>query len=777
MKRLKLFGILILTAIAAFMFTGCTDKDKTVFYSIEQDGNFLITLEDGSLYTSSMIEKGTMISVKVDEAKIPENSKIKNVIINNIANQPKYQYDFEVDQNITLEARFEKLEPGQVRISLTGDQVTIEPKSNDNVYTDGEEITIIAPPYYKFHTLFIDDEKVFVDSREYKITAKKDLTIRSLRSNLVKTHEKLDIQKPRGIDLNITPSPDENGYYEIGTKLTLTPPTHYIFNGEILIDGEPIEVLNRHKIEYVVKEKSKLVFKDNNIVKDYIEIQLGEGLEVIKGNSKNLYEFDSKITIRAISGDGFNIIDKITILDEEIEVNDLTYEFKVTDPTSITATFKPYEGEVIEEDIKTDTTYSIGEYEKIYSDKLFRSVFVVDNVLLFSNEGLHKIRVDNGYESKFYKFNVSLALLEIKLKERTHSEFMSKENILYIGIKNNFKLDLVKRYEFVDIADLENRLVNEESITDFEHLNIQVLEKGIDVTEIYLEYDKNLHEISFSEESLDKVFEVILTYKGERLAKLVNVVDAYNVYEFARVTKEDNENKNYALQSDITLEGSVDLLGDKTIYGNYHSVRFTDEFEGYRFNIKENKIYIKNIRFDANGSKLFNVYNSSEFKLDNVTIVNSEIGICAVNSNLKLSGLLSKEIIKHHIVSLNKELLEVQQPYQVKITNSLLTKTEGASIVISDLNEEKRTEDATTEDSNYYVDQDVILSNVRVTNLKVLDDLDLNELDQELNDDLLVINEINYVNYIIKLDNGTYYNELFDKEEIINDSPNVNYFK
>lgn len=747
MKIRYIFQMLILLFVVTLI-SGCNKQVNE--FSLTQDGNFLVYHGD-SLTSNNKFEEGTKLIVKVKEENIPQNHMINQVLINGVSQQLMYQYTIVMDRNINLEVSFREVPVGLARVSFIGEFVELSPIALDNVYKIGTVITLTAPKYYEFSYIYINEEKITVNAKTFEFEIKDETRINVEKSSLIKIYEHVSITSPESLKVTIE-NPSTDNYYKIGSQITLLAPENHSFGGSIYINNE-LTAISGTKLVITVETSTNINFTSENILLNTYRIELGEGLEIV-GEQQALYAFGSVVTVRAVSGNGFSIIDEININNKNIVVNSTTYDIQIESDVVVNATFKDYSDNYVEESITTAQLIEFPKTAKIYSPNLNINMFVLSDedlqYLAFQKAGIYHVRVDIDKNTTYYEYDVKYEIEAVKVYQNGFG-FIYKEEVMFVGHNNEFSLAL----EVVAI------IANLESVGNFNTTNFVVRsnevgnifyyleEAGKDVTDLYLNVDNGL---KFSEEAESKRFDLIIEAEGLQIIQPIQILNGINIESADQLS----ENTINILQANIVLDETVYINESFEIVGNYHTI-FSNCDDEYLFVAKEDAILLLSdviIKGKLDTKAIISAESGSSILLDNTVLETAIIGLIVRDSATLIEKTKFQHLTYTNIVLIREDL---ENDFEVSLFDSIFSKTDFSSIILVDYTE------------SLTLTAEIFNNNINniFKNIKSVDDLSLEAM-EGLNDfDPSLINEIeNEANFVIYLDDGTLFKNLFEEEII-----------
>lgn len=777
MKFRNIIAVLMLI-ISAFIITAC-QKDVTEF-TLSQDGNFLVYHGD-EITNGTRFESGTRLIIRVNEEIVPQNQMIDQVYINSSVNEVKYQYTIIMDRNIELKVTFKEIPLGSSRVSITtigpGQNVTIEPKAVDNVYIIGTQITIQAPQYHQIRYLIVNDERIMVQALSHNIIVGEATKIVVEADSLEKTHDKITIDKPSNLDIQIE-NRSFDGYYKIGSQVTFLPPFNYSFTGEISVNERTFMAAgNRFNTEVI--PNMIITFKNDNVVINTFSINLDtEGLTIDDHQTQTLYAHGSKVIVKSNSNEGFDIIDTLTINGEEVQVNAVSHEITVESDLDISATFKPFDGQCIEEEITTVDAIHISDDAIIYSQALNVNMFKVrhdnNSFLVFQRDGDFMVRIDQKDEINYYLYKVRYDVEDVKIHQNGFG-FIHKSDIIKVGVNNEFSIQLevqasIHNLEKIDEFMTTTYLVRSNQVGNLEYV---LEDKGLDVSDIYLDIDDG--RIKFREEAIGKKFDLIIyTDQGRKIIQPVEVIKGINVNHANDIVS----NGDLIFQSNLVVtEGSI-LNGDQNVFGNYHTITF-NVLEGDLLVINDSSINLSDIMLKSmhtNDSMV--TANSSKLTLFNVVIENTKFGIHAINSDLEINSSKFQNILLSNLLIVNQEGVLENILLETKLSNNIFSATSLASILVVDLYDNGLSGVSEEVDEELIIktipmDPTIYFYNNEFKNTKTNSDVleSVLELLEQIDDSYVLREPLRY-NLVLQLDGGEIYSEYFS-DISINENPQI----
>lgn len=768
MKISKIIKILI-AIVLLFTLASCT-KEKSNF-QFTQDGNFLVYIGEIET-TETSFPLGTRLIVKVREDVIEPNKMIDKVFINSVGNEAKYQYYITVDKNISLRVTFKDIPGGSTRVSITGSELEIEPYSPDNVYEIGSTITLKAPRYYRFNSLLINDKKVLIDSAEHVLVVERITKIRVQSDSLQKTHDQVRIISPNNRPVTIKNS-IKDGYYLIGSQITLLAPENYSFSGTIMINGREVHI-NGASVTIIVEENMTINFSSDNIVLNSFEIELlNDNITIISDHEQSLYAHGTLVYIKASNGNGLEIIDKLIINGNEIEVNSAIYELIIEDNLVIDATFKPYSGEYDEIQISTADSYHLNPDETVLSQALNVHMFSVDfndsKQLVFQRASEIKARIDHGSYLRYVMFIVKYEVEDVKIYQNGFG-FINRHEVMYVGSDNEFSIQLeisavVPNLENLSSPNHSRFIVRSDQVGN---LSYSLEENGLDVTGEYLN-SKNA--LLFNSSAIGKQLNLVInSEEGIKIVQPIKVVKGMNVYTPEQLLTAEVS----VIQNNLLILEPITILNNAEIIGNYHQILF-DVSEGNLITINSQALKLGIVMLKskyANPAMIMATH--AKVELDNVVIENTRFGIHAYNSDVLSRNSKYQNIEVSNIVSVNDQNATANVDLEIILENNIFLKSQKASILIVDLFKESSTNETPEEiivgEAEIKTTQTITLLNNSFQNIKTDPTISNESLSflETINPEF-VSREPFYYNLAVSLDGGLIYQEYFTDIELKQD--------
>lgn len=680
MKFRNFFKILI-AIILLFVVSGC-EGDNTK-YTLHQDGNFLVYTTDVETVTETSFLKGTQLIVRVREDKIEEGYTIDQVLVNGVPRETAYQYLITMDTHINLEVTFKEIPKGTARIGIIGHDLELTPNSPDNVYEIGTKVTVNAPQYYKFKNLIINGEVKIINETTYEFVVEQAIKIIVDDDSLEATHFKVNLVYPGKKPVTIL-QPQPDNYYLKGSKITLKAPNNYHFEGTILVVNNE-RAISGETITITVENHMTLVFSESNILLNSFNIiLLNDNLSIIGYPDQTLYAHGTIVTIKSNSNHGLDVIKRLKVNGEWIEVNDVTTTVEVIDNLVIDAEFILYNGEYENIPISTTDFVTLEAKDTLLSPSLDVHLFIKNidgtNKIVFQKSGNFKVRIDNGENIRYVELQVKYDLEDVSIYQNGFG-FINRNEIIYVGNLNNFSIQLEGIALF---PNLENPLETMRStfvVNSNEVANLTYcLEKnGLDVTDDYLTV--NEYGLKFSEEALNKEFNLIIhSEDGIEIIQPIKVIEGKNVYKIENLIFDSV----MILQNNLTLSESIHISKPSKIIGNYHSIIF-DSTDDNLIVVNNQYLDMETIMLKSRNSAEFMIFsNNSTVKLNNVVIENTRSGIYVTGG--RLTSLNSKY---QNMVNTNIMIESDADSFDPVVTNlqldnNIFQKTNDASIIICD---------------------------------------------------------------------------------------------
>lgn len=773
MKFRNILKILILI-IAVFVFTGCEEKERK--FSLTQDGNFLVYNTKEELTKETAFPVGTQLIVKVREDMIEEGYMIDKVIINSIVYEPTFQYHITVDRNIDLKVTFIEIPSGEVRISIVGYPLEIEPHSPDNVYPKNTLITLKAPQYYKFDYLYINDEKVIINDFTYELLVEKPIKIVVDRDSLVKTHVKVEIITPNDRPVSID-NPSEDDYYLIGQELILRAPQNYHFAGKISINGRYINITG-DMINIKVEPGMTIDFFTSNIVLNAFNITLlDDNLKIVGDPNQTLYAHGSSVMIKTINDNGLDIIDKLIVNGREISVNNVIYEYTgIDDNLEISATYKKYRGPYQEIQITTTEFYPILSDDLVYSPGLNISMFLKqyqgEPTLVFQKAASIKTRIDNGLDFKYVEFIVKYDVEDVSIY-RNGFGFINRNEVIYAGSVNHFSIELEFTALVPNLENLDEYETNSfiETSDHVGNLTYTLELNGLDVTSEYINAKSGL---VFSPEAVGKEFDLIIqSDEGITIIQPIKVVVGKNVYNKNDLTFD----VDMIMQSNLVLDAPITVNRPSRIIGNYHSIIF-DTSAPDLITVNNTVLNLESVMLKSRQENMSMIKGeNATINLNNIVLKNTKFGLYLINSDLRSKTSKFQNILESNILLVNDYNVAENIQLSVYLESNVFQKTNGSSILIVDLYQKPQPEgEGPTPVKQVPRHYWITLKNNAFNNVRSYEDLtpelELTLQQLELTDPKSVDRNLKKYNLTIILDGGAIYEHYFPLLEIThNDDP------
>lgn len=774
MKFKNIFKILILVIFVVVLY-GCSNKTKT--FTLAQDGNFLI-YHGKEVTNETKFSAGTSLVAKVKEDSIPANQMVDKVYINADSVPSDYQYIIVMDKNINLKVLFKEVPTGSSRISLLGEPVTISGGHSDYVFQNGEKVVVTAPEHFAFNYIYIDDVKEYVNAKTYEFVVTKPIKIRVDKEGLMKTHTTISLQYPSNFPVTIS-NPSSDGYYEINSTITFLAPDNHSFTSQIKVE-EDVYNLTGDRFTVTVSDNMQVIFTTSNFLMNTFEVSLEtEGL-VFENPKQELYAHGSVVKIKTESNKGLDIIDTLTINGKKVVVNQVRYDLTITDDTTVFATFKLYDGPYETVEISTKDKVELKAGEKFYSPSKFVDLVPAGEkeYLVFQKDGTFLVRIDNSTSTHYYKYIVKYEVEEIKIYQNGFG-FIDRNEVISVGVENDFSLQL----------EVKASIINRGNVNEFETINFllrtnqignldyTVEENGLDVTKLYLEPG----DIKFNEDAIGKRFDLIISTSDQKIKIIqpIYVIEGFNINSVEDLKQVTNV---AILQADIELEEATSFNNINEMIGNYHVINFDVEADNL-ISISDRSFQLSNVilkaspKMDLENNILINpnqtmiLATNSDVTLDGVIIENTKFGLHSINSIVNIERSKFQNIQESNLVLVQKgeekaDILE-EEPKELllsstKIINSVLSKTNNASILIVDLDTTENKDPELTLESNTY-------KNIKID--PEIDELILKKLEDY--DPNLVSRDPLWYNLVFIIDGGLIYKNYFDELVVVNKTPNA----
>ncbi|MGI6787614.1 MAG: hypothetical protein ACOX5X_03635 [Acholeplasmataceae bacterium] len=776
MKFKTIFKILIILIIL-FVINGCKEKDAV--YNLTQDGNFLVYNTNEELLNKTYFPSGTQLIIKVREDKIEEGYMIDKVFINSVANEPTHQYHITVDRNIDLRVTFKEIPSGEVRISISGRGIIIEPASPDNVYKIGTTVTLKPLKYNKFNYLYINDEKIIINDFSYELVVNEPTRILVESGSLEKTHAKVEIISPSDRKVYIA-NPQVDNYYLIGSDIIVKAPHNYHFEGSILVNNRTIN-LTGDTLSLVVEPSMVITFYDSNIVINAFNINLlNKNLSIIGDPDHTLFDHGSSVFVKSIGNNGLEIIDKLTVNGEEIEVGAVSYELTVESNLEIDATFKEYSGGYEPIDLFTTDFYPLAPDETVLSQSLNGQMFLKNidgvNKLIFQKASSIKARIDQGLQFRYVEFVIKYDVEDVKIYQNGFG-FINRNETIYAGILNNFSIRLEITALVPDLENLNEFQRNSiiENSDQVGNLTYTLEKNGLDVTEKYLETQNGL---KFNEGSVDQEYNLIIqSDEGITIIQPIKVIVGKNVY----TTDDLTFDSTMILQNNLIVREAINLTEEVKIIGNYHTITFDTDAEDL-ISVNHGSIEIESLMLKSRqlNTSMIKTHNS-QVTLNNVVIENTKFGLHLINSDLNSQNSKFQNILESNILLVNDNQITADIELSSVFENNIFQKTNNASIIIVDLSKfvvlEENDDPLVIEVLNRV--QKIVIRNNKFNNVKTDEEISEEVLAylQSIDSNFVSRDPLRY-NLTFLLDGGEIYLEYFPLLEItINEDPQCSFVK
>lgn len=353
MKRIALLTLILCVTLASGLLAACGKTAYTVTTDFDAScGNVTLSAPDADGKWS----EGSTVTVTV--APLSGYEVDAFTVNGSSADLTDGKYTFTVKKDTTVKVTFKQTGDAAEMYAVTlvksfteaMGTADLSPAAEGGKYAKGTlvTLTVTVNSGYELLSIVVGDETVELDQGKYTFSVKADTQITVTMQQIGHFGVTLNYEEDQG-SVKLTPAADADGKYTAGTAVTLTvtPASGYVLSS-VTVDGTPVELDEENSYTFTVNKDITCSVVFEKVVEYSITIT-GEHCDLVyatkvDGQAQNVkiesgdtFAKDSKLTITAVSRDGYKVT-AIAVDDAEVDLDEGSFTLTMDGDKTITIT-------------------------------------------------------------------------------------------------------------------------------------------------------------------------------------------------------------------------------------------------------------------------------------------------------------------------------------------------------------------------------------------------------------------------------------------------------